>query len=240
VATWSVDKSGRFPQRLFLRAAEIDHDCERLVRGFLHARYGTVTYPLTTEDLTVFVEQHCTRLDQYADLSAEGDDVEGMTCFAKDGPPDIFISQELSTQPHRENRLRTTLAHEFGHAFYHRAVFDDLFRAPRGLFEAARTKPRTVCKRATMLQASEIDWLEWQAGYVSGAILMPATPLRRMAADLLRDAGVHAAAVVGSPAAERIERATVDRFQVSREAAQVRLRKLGLVSDSAGQPTLFG
>lgn len=240
MASWSVDKSGRFPQRLFLRAAEIDRDCERLVTTFLQHRYGEARFPLSTDDLTVLVEQHCASLNPYADLAVEGDDVEGMTCFRPGELPSILISVVLTEQSNRENRLRTTLAHELGHAFYHRAVFDQLFAAPLHMFEAARAEPRTVCKRDSMMGTSEFDWLEWQAGYFSGAILMPAQQVRRAVGDLLRDRGIHGAAVIGTPPAAEAERHTIASFQVSTEAAQVRLRKLGLLADSPGPPTLFG
>ena len=33
-----------------------------------------------------------------------------------------------------------------------------------------RAEPRTVCKRDSMMGTTEFDWLEWQAGYFSGAI----------------------------------------------------------------------
>lgn len=240
MGNWSVDKTGRFPQRLFLRAGEIDRDCDRLVSSFLQQRYGEVRFPISTDDLTILVEQHCVSLNQYADLSEEGDDVEGMTCFLANEMPQILISALLTEHASRQNRLRTTLAHELGHAFYHRAVFDQLFAAPAHLFDAARIAARTVCKRATMLDSSEFDWLEWQAGYASGAILMPAPPLRRAIGDLLRDQGVHGAALIGTALAEEAEQYTMARFQVSFEAARVRLRKLGLLADTVGPPTLFG
>jgi Zn-dependent peptidase ImmA (M78 family) len=237
---WSVDQSGRFPRRLFLRPAEIDRDCEQLVTAFLQQRHGDVRFPLSTDDLTVLVEKYSSSLDQYADLSGEGDDVEGMTCFLPDKLPQVLISAHLTKQANRQNRLRTTLAHELGHAFYHRAVFDQLFAAPPHMFEAARAKPQTVCKRDNMMGTSEFDWLEWQAGYFSGAILMPAQQVRRAVGDLLRDSGIHGAAVIGTPLATEAERHTITRFQVSADAARVRLRKLGLLADSAGPPTLFG
>lgn len=240
MASWSIDKSGRFPQRLFLRAAEIDRDCERLVTAFLQERHGEVRLPLSTDDLTVLVEQHSSSLDQYADLSEEGDDVEGMTCFLPSQLPQILISAQLTEQANRQNRLRTTLAHELGHAFYHRAVFDHVFAAPPHMFEAARAEPRTVCKRDSMMGTTEFDWLEWQAGYVSGAILMPAQQVRRSVGDLLRDHGIHGAAVIGTAPAAEAERHVMASFQVSGEAARVRLRKLGLLAESEGPPTLFG
>ncbi|PZR10407.1 MAG: hypothetical protein DI532_18290 [Azospirillum brasilense] len=239
MASWSIDKSGRFPQRLYLRAAEIDRDCERLVADFRRRRYGEVRYPLQTDDLTVLVEQYSS-LDQYADLSAEGDDVEGMTCFLPGEMPQVMISERLANEPRRENRLRTTLAHEFGHAFYHRAVFDQLFAAQPHLFRSSPADTRTVCKRATMVETKEVDWLEWQAGYVSGAILMPASVVRRAISDLLSGYGIHGAALTGTAPAEEAERHVMAGFQVSADAARVRLRKLGLVSDTPTAPTLFG
>lgn len=239
MASWSADKSGRFPQRLFLPAVEIDRDCERLVADFLKRVHGAVRYPLSTTDLTVLVEEHASSLDQYADLSAEGDDVEGMTCFVQDDLPCVLISEQLTAQTHRENRLRTTLAHELGHAYYHRAVFDQLFAAPPGLFPAAPADTRTICKRATMMEAREFDWLEWQAGYVCGAVLMPASVVRRSISDFLASRGIHGPAVIGTPAAAAAERHVVAGFQVSADAARVRLRKLGLVADTQGPPTLF-
>jgi len=239
VPSWFVDKSGRFPQRLFLRPEEIDRDCERIVQRLLQERHGRIDLPISTEDLVVLVEEHCESIDHYADVSGEGSDVEGMTCFAPDARPTIHISHILSNAPRRENRLRTTLAHEFGHAFYHRAVFDQVFQAPPNMFERTRAEPRTVCKRANMTETAEFDWLEWQAGYVSGAVLMPATQIRRFAVDLLRDAGVHGTAVIGTHIADAVEQEAMAQFQVSREAARVRMRKLGLLSDTAGPPSLF-
>ncbi len=69
---------------------------------------------------------------------------------------------------------------------------------------------------------------------------MPAQQLRRSVGDLLRDHGIHGAAVIGTAVAWEAERHTITSFQVSGEAARVRLRKLGLLADSEGPPTLFG
>jgi hypothetical protein len=69
---------------------------------------------------------------------------------------------------------------------------------------------------------------------------MPASVVRRSIADFLACLGIHGPAVVGTDAALGAERQVMTGFQVSAEAARVRLRKLGLLSDSAGSPTLFG
>ena len=49
---------------------------------------------------------------------ALNDGEEGKTDF-RGKKPDVHISQELSNEPRYENRLRTTLAHEFGHVHFH-------------------------------------------------------------------------------------------------------------------------
>ena len=75
-----------------------------------------------------------------------------------------------------ENRLRTTLTHEYGHVHFHQFMFEVESR-PGSLFEERDQTQSNRCKRDTIVSAAESDWMEWQAGYVCGAILMPAGPL---------------------------------------------------------------
>ena len=79
-----------------------------------------------------------------------------------------------------------------------------------------------------------------QAGYVSGAVLMPASAVRRIVVDLLVGRGIHGPAVIGTAPAQDAERRVMWGFQVSAEAARVRLRKLNLLSRTQASPTLFG
>jgi hypothetical protein len=76
---WVKDKTGRFPHRPHYLPVELDAECETLISDFLRARYGKVEYPATTSDLTVLVEGFVDYLDLYADLHAEGADVEAVT-----------------------------------------------------------------------------------------------------------------------------------------------------------------
>ena len=61
---WSVDQSGRFPRRLFLRPAEIDRDCEQLVTAFLQQRYGDVVHEIAHPIATVLDNKLGTALAQ--------------------------------------------------------------------------------------------------------------------------------------------------------------------------------
>ena len=119
-----ADRSGRFTQRPHYEPKELDRECEAIVSAFLRERHGSVAYPLTTDDLTVLIERDTESLDQYADLSAYGRFVEGVTQFQPGRKPKVLISETLSTADNRQNRLRMTLAHEYGHVRFHAPLWD--------------------------------------------------------------------------------------------------------------------
>ncbi len=74
--------------------------------------------------------------------------------------------------------------------------------------------------------------MEWQAGYVCGAILMPRRPLQEAVRSYRTDAGLGAAVLdVGSAEGDRLIHEVAERFAVSREAARVRLLKLNLLAE---------
>jgi hypothetical protein len=109
-----------FRERPHYDPAELDTMFEKIVVDFLRQKHGKATFPLTTEDITVLIEQKVSDLDQYADLSAYGANVEGVTEFSRHGKPKVLISESV----HRyENRLRTTLTHEYGHVELHAYLF---------------------------------------------------------------------------------------------------------------------
>ena len=64
------DNTGRFAERPFYAARDLDNECERPIRDLLMKRKKKVEYPVSTEDLTVLIEMHDADLDPYADLSA--------------------------------------------------------------------------------------------------------------------------------------------------------------------------
>ena len=179
---------------------------------------GTAHKPLATDTLMVLIEERTADLDLYADLTAEGDDVEAVTDFVPGQRPRVRISARLTDSARREHRLRTTLAHELGHVVLH----DFIWWFDQGVLDAERARalsPR--CHRRPNLRTA--DWMEWQAGYMSGALLMPAARIR----DELDDAAP--VWVRSARAKRRIERVTAT-FDVSVEAARVRLQQLGHVS----------
>ena len=87
------DKTAPFAERPHYSPEDLDRECERIVSAFLHKKRGAVTFPILTEDLHVLIEQADATLDSYADFSAFGDDVEGMTEFFANQGPNVSISE---------------------------------------------------------------------------------------------------------------------------------------------------
>jgi hypothetical protein len=232
------DNRGRFPERPHYEPAELDRECERIVTTFLRARYDDVRFPISTEDLKTLIEQDASDLDCYADLSSYGPDVEGLTEFLPARKPAVKISEKLTNDDRRENRLRTTLTHEFSHVRFHGYLFE-LAHSQGGLFDQARPQ-RTVCKRdADPLAMPQTDWMEWQAGFGCGALLMPVSHVRKTVEAVLVARGQYGAVAPQSELAKELVGRVTEEFQVSADAARVRLLKLGLLGETRGQ-ALFG
>jgi Zn-dependent peptidase ImmA (M78 family) len=232
------DLSGRFSERPHYTIQELDRECEALVAKLLVKRHGEVRSRITTDELSLLIEQNGADLDSSVDLAPFGDDVEGVTVFHPDREPEVMISERLAEDARRENRLRTTMAHEFGHVHFHRYLWAGKLAAGC-LFDRLSTENKAICKRDAILNARDYDWMEWQAGYVSGAVLMPATSTRRLVSDYCETRGLHGAVALISEHGRAIVGMTTEAFQVSEEAARVRLQKLGLLVSSGRQPSLF-
>jgi hypothetical protein len=233
---WVKDKTGRFAQRPHYLPQEIDDECERLIQAFLKNKYGKVEYPIKTDDLTVLIERKAD-LDSYADLSTELGDVEGVTEFTPGKRPVVKIATGLNA-PNMENRLRTTLTHEFGHVHFHQFMFDDLQNQPLSLFTQQVKTHTNKCHRDNMIGASELDWMEWQAGYACGAILMPASALLETVKRFREEKKLpYTNLVVGSEHGQQLITLVTSTFQTSRDAGRVRLLKRGIVSEAGGVRT---
>lgn len=232
---WVADRTGRFAKRPHYLESELDFECEALVAGFLSARHGSIKYPIDTNDLVVLVEQEAADVDLYADLSAEGPTVEGVTYFEVGSKPVVKISSRFADDPWAINRFRTTLTHEMGHVKFHAPLWLEieeplLFDEPtQG--DAGGSQPR--CRRQTMIEAPAVDWMEWQAGYACGAFLMPVSALKATAADVIRSAGHYGQAAAGSAVGRELIATVMEGFAVSSDAATVRLRRLGYLGSAA-------
>ena len=202
---WLRDASGRFPRRPHYEVAELESVCSDLLLELRQRRVRTDAYPLTVDDLAVLVERHAADLDLYAELAP---DLDGVTDFAREAKPRVRVSVRLSSNARSNNRLRTTLAHELAHVVLHNFIwwFD-----PGVPFDPQVLSPKC------MLRAVSGDWMEWQANYCAGALLVPASAVASVADPMWER----------SAAARVLVREVQTRFEVSAQLATIRLRQLG-------------
>ena len=232
------DQQHGLPRRPHYDPSELDVLFEQLVVNFLQGKYGTARFPITTEDLKTLVEKDVADLEQYADLSRFGQGVEGVTLFDPGCKPKVYVTAELTEDDRRENRLRTTLTHEYGHVILHAPLFA-LEQVSLGLFDSSNQRRGIYCKRETMIQARRADWMEWQAGYACGALLMPVTHIRRMVGDIHERLGIFGSVAAETANGIALINAVIEGYQVSREAARVRLSVLGFLGQAPTARSLF-
>ncbi len=147
------------------------------------------------------------------------------------------IASPLTEDARQENRLRTTLTHEFGHVQFHGYLFD-MHLGQQGLFKSGRANT-PVCKRdGNLLDAAASDWMEWQAGYACGAFLMPVTYVKKEVQCVLEDHNHYGPAEPKGQVGRALISKLMQRFQVSNDAARIRLLKLGVLGPERG-PSLF-
>jgi Zn-dependent peptidase ImmA (M78 family) len=232
------DKTGRFIRRPHYEPGELDDECEQVIVEFLKKKYGKVSFPILTNDLTLLIEQDAEELDLLADLSKEGSDVQGVTYFYPKKKPRVRIARELSEGDNRENRLRTTLTHEYGHVKFHNYVWQlDLIPTELPTHNPSEVSPK--CNRGSIINAAAKDWMEWQAGYISGALLMPIGALTNIVGQFSLQKNLFAPIVCQSVHGMELQNIISEQFQVSQDAARVRLLQLKVLSMRDNGPSLF-
>jgi hypothetical protein len=104
---------------------------------------------------------------------------------------------------------------------FHAYLFDaqpdvaDLFNPRTGSGRGAQ-----VCKRDGSINARKTDWMEWQAGYVWGALLMPISHFRRVVSDYQRVHNIFGPIALGSDRGAALINAVGTVFRVSADAAR--------------------
>jgi hypothetical protein len=232
---WVRDRTGRFEKRPHYLPEEIDGECERVILDFVKKRYGKIEFPIKTDDLTILIEEKAD-LDSYVDLSSEGSEVEGVTEFTPGRRPVVKISNSL-TAANMENRLRTTLTHEFGHVHFHNFMFD-IESKSGSLFPSQQLGHTKKCNRESILGAAETDWMEWQAGYACGAVLMPVGALTERVQSFRRDKNLQFNNLaLDTETGRQLVGVVASTFQTSRDAARVRLLKKRILTDTGEKRT---
>jgi hypothetical protein len=225
---WIKDTTGRFPKRPYYEAGELNSECERIVTEFLLEKHGKVIYPISTDDLTIMLEREVDDLDLYADFPGD-EDVEGVAEFVPNQLASVKIARRISEPANMGNRLRTTLTHEFTHVKFHGVLFGSL--GSPTLF-VSRQHEKAICKRETIIDARKQDWMEWQAGYGCGALLMPIGPLEThikifLSHNNILRTPIEADSFEGLALISEV----MAMFEVSHQAAAIRLMQCGALTN---------
>jgi hypothetical protein len=216
---------------------ELDEECEKIISDFSRQIHGDLILPIPTDTLTKLVERDASDLDLFSDLTTEGPDVDGVTDFLPNQEPRVRISAELS-EGRSDHRLRTTLTHEYVHVKFHNFLWQ-LDAATPVLNEQLARKISPKCKRDRILNAPVVDWMEWQAGYGSGALLMPVTRVKNLVGTFFDQRKLFGPISVNSQDTRALLDTMNVAFGVSKDAARVRLLKIGLLSNQDLGESLF-
>ena len=132
-------------------------------------------------------------------------------------------------------RERFTKAHETGHWICHRSLhsLDKLpYEFRRASAIACRDTNIERYRYNEELRRSESDWEEWQADRFAAALLMPKDPFIKVATAIIRNCGIRSGVLVKGYDVEASKTAIskiASFFMVSRKAAQIRMKQLGLL-----------
>jgi len=229
-------------RRLWLEPDEIEAIMEDKLRDA--KLVPSVEQPVT--DLECLVEIHLgSPLDQHAYLPA---DVLGLTEFRSGRPPVVSINRDLTGSALDEEdsplglrgRWRATLAHEASHVILHRVLFEvdgqeSLF--PEEVTFSGGAMMRCLKRDVGYGRRANADWREVQANRGMAALLMPRRVFHRVTRRELADIGISRSALkAGDPKLTHLVRRLAERFEVSRQAASIRLSTLRYVEASGTLP----
>lgn len=153
----------------------------------------------------------------------------------------IIISNELAENEKQEGRYLYTLAHEFGHCFYHRILFEtpDSSNQP-SLFDEKPSEILAICCHRDNIENLDKlhnkDWTEWQADYFASCILMPREAVHKFWKLYIKESDF----VFGEEPKPFLSDMRwmekewhigefVKKFNVSCQAAKIRLKKLNYI-----------
>lgn len=195
-------------------------------------------------DIETFIEGYLkARIDQYAELDAR---VLGVTEFRAGQPPFVQVNKDLTGSALDEagspafllGRWRATLAHEGSHIVLHQCLFQvnpnqgGLFDGPDDNAPQPVDPVHRCFKKNVAFGGGAKDSREVQANMGMAALLMPSSVFREAVRNELHDAGWSQVRLVrNSRQAFAIVGQLATVFQVSRQAASIRLESLGLLAD---------
>ncbi|HVE72606.1 MAG TPA: hypothetical protein VNI54_14675 [Thermoanaerobaculia bacterium] len=157
--------SGPYRDRIYYSNEDIERITEDELREYelLPTQPGPI-------NIDLYVEQRFVT-PRYVDLAPT---LLGYTEFGPNGPVDIVINQELASDQTAvaKRRVRTTIAHEGGHAILHAVLHIDTGQT--NLLRAVPDQPRIMCKEEDLKRGPyDGSWWEYQANLAMSCFLLP-------------------------------------------------------------------
>lgn len=237
-----------------LSRKEIDGIGEALAEDFCPAALKT-PQPL---DVDGFAERYLHMTQDYQFLSHCGvylgmtvfNDTNHIVVYDPVAEKAKYISAKANTiiidntllQESKEHRYRFTMGHEApGHAFLHQEYFavdpNQLsFLTPNDAAQfQCRVDSAQLLREKPKDTWDDRDWMEWQANAMASAFLMPETMVRKVVADLRQEMGVQYCKGHESRFAHVAAARVSNVFNMSFQAANIRLKNLNLIRNLADQ-----
>lgn len=147
------------------------------------------------------------------------------------GSGTIIIDSRLVEDTRQYGRYRFTCGHEFAHWELHRDQFFNSSKVKTVEVASVKCLNRDIENSLSNPKKTEKDWLEWQADYLSAAILMPSPTLRdlfifKRSEILTKFESSNCGSFILS---QTLIKELAGHFEVSVQAMSNRLRDLNLV-----------
>jgi hypothetical protein len=213
------DNTGRFPERPHYEIEELEEECEAIIESLLMSRYGQYAIAVPTEAFVELLERETAKLNIYCDLSAEGEEVHGVTEFF---PGYNLTSASRVSCP-------TSIGVSIANAAPSRTSTATCTGTPGYLYRYCQRTEGHKCLRAQIIIPvnGKVDWLEWHAGFISGAMLMPHSRVQLQVGAFCAERRVEVPLDERTIERQLLIQRTGELFRVSSDAARVRLRQRG-------------
>ena len=163
----------------------------------------------------------------------------------------VFIDSDLIDDEYQLGRCRFTFAHEPGHWLFHRHMYS-INKNQMSLFDV-EPGVQKVCHKCQKKHvgyigsrdhlSTDAEWQEWQADYFAASLLMPKKTFKVATEDCLSKLRLTVDDLHNKNAAEtffsvrQMIVALSQLFDVSNQAAALRLYKLGYITNQIMSPT---
>jgi hypothetical protein len=207
---------GPFKEGLFLTDDEIEATCVDELQ-----RQGLMPPSPQAIRIERFIEKRFGFSPSYEDLPSG---VVGLTRFGAHGPQEIVVSNELEADQSTPamRRVRTTFAHEVGHALFHAQLFVlGQGQQPFGDW-SDKAKPMVLCRDGER-RGYQGEWWELHANKAMASLLMPKRLVQAALATITVPAGSLGARVIPNGQRESAVRMLADIFDVNPVVARYRL-----------------